>query len=170
VLTITISILERLMNDPPKRILLIEDHRDTRVATAKSLRHHGYTVQTAATIAEGMRMLDAEPFDLLLSDIGLPDGSGLDLMRTIAARSSIRAIAYTAYSFDTDIAEYIAAGFLAHIGKPTNLQHLLATVARILNGSVATSLPLVNLIAPLIIPADRPQLPRTPRVTGFPPQ
>ena len=65
----------------PQRILLVEDHPDTLRVMARLLKSLGYGVVTAASVAEALHQMDAEEFDLLVSDIGLPDGSGLDIMR-----------------------------------------------------------------------------------------
>jgi DNA-binding NtrC family response regulator len=120
------------MGNSPKRILLVEDHPDTLKVTALFLRRNGYIVHTAETVAQALALCDKERFDLLMGDIGLPDGSGLGLMRVLAKRCGIRGIAYSGYGYEKDIASAIAAGYSAHILKPADLDKMLKTVARVL--------------------------------------
>src|SRR5205823_5859407 len=63
------------------RILLVEDHHDTAQTMARLLRGFGYNVRLADSVASALQVAQAEHFDVIISDIGLPDGSGLDLMR-----------------------------------------------------------------------------------------
>jgi DNA-binding NtrC family response regulator len=120
------------MGNSPKRILLVEDHPDTLKVTALFLRRNGYIVHTAETVAQALALCDKERFDLLMGDIGLPDGSGLGLMRVLAKRCGIRGIAYSGYGYEKDIAAAIAAGYSAHLLKPADLDKMLKTVARVL--------------------------------------
>ena len=82
---------------------------------ARLLRGLGHEVATAGTIAEASEAADARPFDLIVSDIGLPDGSGLDLMRRVVARRGpVPAIALTGYGMEEDVRRSREAGFTAH--------------------------------------------------------
>jgi CheY-like chemotaxis protein len=118
-----------------KRILLVEDHDDTRLMVVKVLRRDGYTVVGAQTTEEALRVCESQDFDLLISDIALPDGSGLDLMRKLFAKCRLKGIAYTAFGYESDIAKARAAGFSAHILKPAEFSVLLETIERVLAGA-----------------------------------
>ena len=124
---------------PPKslevahlRILLVEDHVDTARILSVVLRKAGHEVMHAGTVALGLQLAANEPFDLLLSDLGLPDASGLDLMRQLRERgSSLRGIALSGYAQAEDVQRSHEAGFAEHIAKPVSVERLLATVAQV---------------------------------------
>jgi len=106
-------------------VLLVEDHEPTRTALAKLLARRRCNVKTAGTVDEARRLFNTENFDLLISDIGLPDGSGYDLMQEARRRSEkIRGIALTGYGMDQDIMKSEAAGFVAHLIKPVRVESL----------------------------------------------
>jgi len=118
----------------PLRIFLVEDHADTREALAGLLEIYGHQVRSAGSVAAALAALGDAPFDLVISDIGLPDGSGLDLMREIVARSpgGARGICLTGFGMEEDIRKSREAGFLAHLTKPVNLQELQAVLSRVM--------------------------------------
>jgi len=122
----------------PLRIFLVEDHADTREALAGLLEIYGHQVRSAGSVASALAALADGPFDLLISDIGLPDGSGLDLMREILARSpeGARGICLTGFGMEEDIRKSREAGFLAHLTKPVNVQELEAVVSRVMREPV----------------------------------
>lgn len=102
----------------PLRLLLVEDHADSAEVLARILRQFNHHVTVAGTMAQGIAALREAPFDLVISDIGLPDGTGLDF---IAAGREIRPvpmIALTGYGADADIARYREAGFARSLTKP----------------------------------------------------
>jgi PAS domain S-box-containing protein len=105
-------------------ILLVEDHKDSAEVMSRLLRDKGYLVETCATVAEALKASEAQRFNLVLSDIGLPDGTGIDLIKQIRQHSSIPAIALTGFGMDQDIHRYKEAGFDAHLTKPVNFQKL----------------------------------------------
>jgi PAS domain S-box-containing protein len=105
-------------------ILLVEDHEDTAEAMSRLLRDKGYAVQTCGTVAEAIKLASEQQFNLLLSDIGLPDGTGIDLIRQMRPHSAMPAIALTGFGMDRDIHRYKEAGFDAHLTKPVNFQKL----------------------------------------------
>ncbi len=106
------------------RILLAEDHADTSKVLKLLIKSWGHDVETAGSVAQAVGLAKLDRFDVLLSDIGLPDGTGLDLIRQVREFSQIPAIALTGYGTDEDIAATLAAGFNAHLTKPTDLQQL----------------------------------------------
>jgi PAS domain S-box-containing protein len=116
------------------RILLVEDHVDTRRVLTRLLGAMGCTVRTAGLVSEALRAAEEERFDLLVSDIGLPDGSGVEVMREVKARYGLRGIALSGFGMEEDIERSRAAGFEAHLTKPVNLAVLEATLRRVVKG------------------------------------
>lgn len=116
----------------------MEDHVDTREALAGLLEIYGHQVRSAGSVETALAALTDWPFDLIISDIGLPDGSGLDLMREIAARSpgGVRAICLTGFGMEEDIRKSREAGFLAHLTKPVSLQELETVLSRVMREPV----------------------------------
>ena len=110
------------------RILLVEDHEPTRTTLAGLLLRRRYEVAAAATAAEARALADARTFDLLITDIGLPDGNGYDLMNELAKKSRLRGIALTGYGMEHDVARSENAGFDAHLTKPVRIQSLEAAL------------------------------------------
>lgn len=114
------------------RVLLVEDHADTRRIMTRVLERFGHAVQSADSVAGGLRVAQAGEFDVLVCDIGLPDGSGHDLVRQVRAKWPMRAIALSGFGQDEDLRRSQEAGFSAHLTKPVNLTHLEATIRRVL--------------------------------------
>jgi two-component system CheB/CheR fusion protein len=113
----------------PLRIMLVEDHGDTARIMSRMLTRQGHEVQTAGDVASALRLTAEERFDLLISDLGLPDGSGHDLLRKLrASGQSLPAIALSGYGQQEDIQQSRAAGFAVHVIKPINAQQLYAAV------------------------------------------
>jgi hypothetical protein len=113
------------------RVLLVEDHADTARALSRLLKNSGYPVRTAGTVADALRLADAETFDLVVSDIGLPDATGYDLMRALRDRHGIKGIALSGYGMDEDMRRSREAGFVDHLTKPINLPQLEAVIRRV---------------------------------------
>jgi PAS domain S-box-containing protein len=111
------------------RVLLVEDHADTRGAMTRLLKAIGCSVQAAGTVREAVELGEREDFDLLISDIGLPDGNGAEIMRRLRDRH-IRGIALSGYGQEDDVARSREAGFETHITKPINFQTLRDAVQR----------------------------------------
>jgi DNA-binding response OmpR family regulator len=116
----------------PSRILLLEDHADTAAMMRRLLIRRGYDVVVAATIAEATAALRIESFDLLLADLVLPDGCGLDLMRDLSRTTTLPGIALSGHGDPDDIRRSRDAGFIEHHTKPVNLEQLWASIARVL--------------------------------------
>jgi nitrogen-specific signal transduction histidine kinase len=111
-------------------VLLVEDHNDTRRIMTRLLTRMGCQVKSASTAAEAMTIAREQRLDLIISDIGLPDLSGLDLMRQLKARHGLRGIALSGYGMEEDLQRSKDAGFETHLTKPINLQTLEETVRR----------------------------------------
>jgi PAS domain S-box-containing protein len=110
------------------RLLLVEDHEDTCIALSYVLQHEGYQVEIAHSVGQALAAATATDVDVLVSDLGLPDGSGLDLMRTLKARKPLRGVALTGFGRDEDVAETRAAGFERHLTKPVDVPTLIAAI------------------------------------------
>jgi PAS domain S-box-containing protein len=113
---------------PGRTILLVEDHPDTSRTMKRLLHQNGYRVCTADSVASALRAADAERFDLLICDIGLPDGSGLDLMRQLLAKRPVTGIALSGYGMEHDVRRSIEAGFSDHLTKPVDVRRLEAVI------------------------------------------
>ena len=111
------------------RILLVEDHRDSANMLALVLRGAGHDVLAVGTAAEALRACGAWTFDLMISDIGLPDLNGWDLLARVRAHCAVPAIALTAFGSQEDRERSRAAGFDAHLPKPVDFKTLTAVVA-----------------------------------------
>ncbi|HTV40972.1 MAG TPA: response regulator [Candidatus Sulfotelmatobacter sp.] len=110
------------------RILLVEDHEPTRTTLAGLLARRSYDVAVAATVEEARILAKKRDFDLLITDIGLPDGNGYDLMNELGKESRLRGIALTGYGMEHDVARSETAGFDAHLTKPVRIQSLEAAL------------------------------------------
>jgi two-component system CheB/CheR fusion protein len=122
----------------PMCVLVVEDHLDTAEQFARLLRRSGHEVICARSIREAQKyaMMTPAPdracaFDILISDLDLPDGSGRDLMRNLGKRYPIRGIAISGHGMKEDIESSIAAGFSDHIIKPVNWQELKTAIQKI---------------------------------------
>jgi len=102
------------------RVLLVEDHIDTRDVMARLLQGLGCSVQVAGSVREAIALGASGNFDVLLCDLGLPDGSGLDVMRQLRATTRIRGMALSGFGQENDVERSLAAGFEKHITKPIN--------------------------------------------------
>lgn len=107
------------------RILLVEDHNHTRATLARLLTQRGHEVATAENIEEALIRAQNFAFDLVLSDLGLPDGSGHDLMAELRQmRPKCRGIALSGYGMESDAQRSLNAGFDAHLTKPVDIHAL----------------------------------------------
>jgi CheY-like chemotaxis protein len=112
-----------------RRVLLVEDHEPTRATLALLLNRRSFDVVTAGCLAEARTLAEQGEFDLLISDIGLPDGSGYDLMTNLRDRRGLKGIALSGYGMEQDIARSQAAGFVAHLTKPVRVKSLESALA-----------------------------------------
>ena len=123
--------------EPPRkrrRVLLVEDHADTLGAARDLLMEMSCDVVSAASLREALAAAQAGPLDLVISDIGLPDGSGLDLMRTLRDSYGLSGIAVTGYGMEEDVRRGREAGFVDHLVKPITLQRLEGAIDRFFAG------------------------------------
>jgi len=118
---------------PPSalHILLVEDEPTTLLVMTRLLRRLGHSVTTASTVLEALQAANDAEFDMLISDIGLPDGSGLDLIRQLSAHRTFPAIALTGFGMQEDIRLSREAGFAAHLTKPIDFAKLVTTIRQV---------------------------------------
>ena len=116
------------------RILLVEDHVDSVGPMQLFLQASGYHVTTAENVEAALQRAAQEEFDLLVSDIGLPDGTGEDLIRQLREKGyNLPAIALSGYGMQQDIERSRAAGFQVHLIKPVSPQQLQTTIDQLIN-------------------------------------
>jgi signal transduction histidine kinase/ActR/RegA family two-component response regulator len=116
------------------RVLAVDDDRDARELIKRLLTDYDADVRVAASAKEALQMLNAAPADILLSDIGMPDMDGYELISAVRAlptadRANIAAAALTAFARSQDRTRALLAGFQAHITKPVDPAELVAVVA-----------------------------------------
>ena len=113
------------------RLLLVEDHETTRSVLMRLLRRAGYEVVAAGSVAEAVAAAAQERFDVVVSDLGLPDGSGQDLMKRLRALDpTLRGIALSGYGMEDDLRRSEEAGFFTHLVKPVKFEQLREALQR----------------------------------------
>lgn len=116
-----------------RRILVVDDHADTCAGMKMLLERRGYHITTASSAGQAVEKAQAEEFDLIISDIGLPDRSGYELMRELHERKGLRGIALSGYGMENDVATAHAAGFSDHLTKPINFDQLEESIRNVLD-------------------------------------
>ena len=106
------------------RILVVEDHENTLQMLTRILRRAGHDVATAANVQSALEAVSAREFDLILSDLGLPDGTGWDVIREAQRRQGVAGIALSGFNTEEDVRRSLEAGFSAHLTKPVDLDDL----------------------------------------------
>ena len=106
------------------RLLLVEDHEDTNRSLTQMLRRRGYEVLPAYDVRSALHLAASKEFDVLVSDIGLPDGTGTDLFQALRAQRQFFGIALSGYGMEEDIRRSRDVGFLHHLVKPVDLNKL----------------------------------------------
>jgi CheY-like chemotaxis protein len=106
------------------RILVVEDHLDTMRLLAMMLDHFGHQIATADSRRGALRLLRSQNFDVVVSDIKLPDGTGYDVVSQAKRKRSIKAVAITGLSRKEDVRRSKEAGFDFHLSKPVDFQEL----------------------------------------------
>jgi CheY-like chemotaxis protein len=113
-------------------VLVVEDHPETLRLLLRLLGVNGYAAHGAVSVAEAIRTAERERCDILVTDLELPDGSGIELLRTLrAARPELRGIAVTGHAGTDLIAATAEAGFSAHLIKPVRFDELLSTLTKV---------------------------------------
>lgn len=115
-----------------KRVLLVEDNEDAAVALAMCLEEYGYVVHHVATCADALRTAGAQSFDAVLTDLGLPDGSGIEVGRALSPRLPV--VALSGYGREQDRRRSAEAGFAGHLVKPADPAEVHAKLTQVLAG------------------------------------
>jgi CheY-like chemotaxis protein len=120
------------MSEPSSQlsILLVENHEDTVVYVRRFLEHYGHEVRAARTVQEAVDLVGAKDPDVILSDIGLPDGDGWMLLQRLRAKTKAYAIAMSGFGMRTDVDRSLAAGYQDHLIKPFAPNKLLEALHR----------------------------------------
>lgn len=113
------------------QILVVDDHVDTCDGMRLLLKRRGYDVVVAHSVAEAVRAARENEIDLLISDLGLPDGNGFDLMREIRSFRQVQGVALSGFGMESDIKKSRAAGFTEHLIKPVNIERLDSILKRL---------------------------------------
>jgi two-component system CheB/CheR fusion protein len=122
------------------RILFVDDNADTAFVLSKFLTASGYVVKTAGSAVAALELASKEPFDIMVSDIGLPDVNGYELMKQIRAFYPIQGIAMSGYGMEDDLRKSREAGFSDHIVKPASLSQLERSIDRLRRNLVEKSI------------------------------
>ena len=118
----------------PLRILLVEDNKDTLKYLSESLIKQGHDVRTASDLAHALRVVAESDFEMLISDIELPDGSGLDLMWKLRSMGDVMGIAVSGFGTSDDISLSHSAGFARHLTKPFEFRRLEEAIQQVAAG------------------------------------
>jgi HAMP domain-containing protein/signal transduction histidine kinase len=121
---ITPAVSPKLPEHQAMRILLVEDHEDSNRSLTNLLRRRGYHVQSALNFQSALDLGTKHEFDVLISDLALPDGNGIDLMQTLQSTRPILGIALTGFGMEDDARKCREAGFQHHLVKPIDLNKL----------------------------------------------
>ena len=122
------------------RVLFVDDNEDARTFVRAALETAGATVQVAESAEQGLELFDSGTFDIVLSDIGMPNVDGYDFMAQLRSRrraARVPAIALTAYAGSDDARRALAAGFQRHVAKPIDPAELVAAVSSVIEASAA---------------------------------
>ena len=114
-----------------KQILLVEDHKDTRTSLEFLLKKARHDVISAGSAKEALELAAQNEFDLVISDIGLPDKSGLELMRQLKNEFNLKGIGLSGFGMDEDIAKGRSAGFVQYLTKPVHFAELKQIISEI---------------------------------------
>jgi CheY-like chemotaxis protein len=113
------------------RLLVVEDHEDTAALLASLLEMRGHAVTTASCVRDALDLVRTEVFDVLVSDVGLPDATGYDLMRAVREHTTLIGISVSGWGRAEDIERSRAAGFSEHLIKPIGLSKLEQAIERV---------------------------------------
>ena len=106
------------------RILVVEDHSDTRQTLSRLLTYFGHQISVADNTQNALEIMGSQEFDVILSDIGLPDGSGYEVISQAKRKHPVKAVAITGFGTDEDIRRGKEAGCDFHLVKPIDLHEL----------------------------------------------
>ena len=116
-----------------RRVLLVDDHHDTCLGMKRMLERRGYQITIAHSAEQAVEKVRTQEFDLLISDIGLPDRSGYELMREVRLNKRLPGIALSGFGSEQDVNQAREAGFAEHLTKPINFERLEKTIQSLLS-------------------------------------
>src|SRR5262249_4222057 len=108
------------------RILLVEDHEFTAALLARLLRSCVYEVMEAGNVSTALELAERRPIDLVISDLQLPDGTGLEMMSHLSRVHGLRGIAVSGYGMQEDLLQSRQVGFIEHLVKPVTFESVQA--------------------------------------------
>ncbi|MDY0106161.1 MAG: sigma-54 dependent transcriptional regulator [Giesbergeria sp.] len=124
------------MNAPAASILVVDDEPDLRTLYELTLLREGYRVETAATLQEARQQLQAKRFDVVISDMRLPDGFGMELLHDLRDQQRReRCVVMTAYGSAENAVEALRSGAFDYLTKPVDLKQFRSVVASAVQGS-----------------------------------
>jgi hypothetical protein len=113
------------------RILVVEDHGETRQTLSRLLVHFGHEISVADCTQSAREIVESKEFDVVLSDIGLPDGSGYEVIAHAKRTQSVKGVALTGLDQEEDIRRAKEAGFDFHLAKPVDFHELRTVLGQI---------------------------------------
>jgi CheY-like chemotaxis protein len=113
------------------RILVVEDHGDTLQTLSHLLSHFGHEISMADGARSALEFVESKQFDVVLSDIGLPDGSGYDVIAHAKRKQPVKGVALTGFYGDEDLRRSKEAGFDFHLTKPVDFHELRTVLGQI---------------------------------------
>jgi CheY-like chemotaxis protein/two-component sensor histidine kinase len=113
------------------RILLVEDHGDTRHTLSRLLTHFGHQIAVADNTRSALEIMASQKFDVVLCDIGLPDGTGYDVIAQAKRKRPVKGIAITGFGTEEDIRRGKEAGFDFHLVKPVDFHELRSVLDKV---------------------------------------
>jgi PAS domain S-box-containing protein len=124
------GVAARPAETPALRLLLVEDNEPTLQVMTALLELAGHDVQPAADLRTARQLAASHEFDLVVSDLGLPDGNGFDLMAELRDRYGLQGIAVSGFGMEEDLRRSRESGFREHLVKPVDIDKLKAAIAR----------------------------------------
>ena len=119
------------MNETPIRFLVVDDQENIRRLCLSVASGLGFQCSEAASAEDALARVECDVPDIVLSDLGLPDMTGHDLMRQLKDQYGFKGIAMSGYGMEEDIKQSKAAGFSEHLVKPMNLEQLAQSIERL---------------------------------------
>jgi CheY-like chemotaxis protein len=121
-----------------RAILVVEDHKDSAAILGRVLSNFGHFVRIAHNIAEAKTLASQNHFDLVICDLGLPDGDGCGLMRDLASQYGLKGVALSGHGMEDDVARAMDAGFSSHVLKPVAINRLLEALDGVAGNSTSS--------------------------------
>src|SRR6266705_1693227 len=129
----TVSREKEIPKPSQRRVLVVDDHQDTCTGMKMMLERRGYEITVAYSAEQAVQKAHNQDFDLLISDVGLPDRSGYDLMRELRHSKGLPGIALSGFGTEHDVSKARAAGFSEHLTKPINFERLEEAIQNLLD-------------------------------------